>query len=127
MHMPGACLPTHLPLPALQDTKAKLPGPGAYEAWRGDTVIRTSAPAFSLSLKNPEPGSKDRKPGPNEYLLKLDSKPGVSIKFRHPVLVGHQHVVIRYVGILVVYIINVLYFSSMACYSLNFLIFLCGL
>lgn len=66
-----------------KDTRRKDPGPGAYDAWRGDSVVRASAPAFSLALKNEALVAGDGTPGPNEYYPQLDTKPGVSLKFRH--------------------------------------------
>mmetsp|Transcript_9241 Transcript_9241/g.19760 ORF Transcript_9241/g.19760 Transcript_9241/m.19760 type:complete len:457 (-) Transcript_9241:679-2049(-) len=66
-----------------KDPKAKLPGPGAYEPGAAKDSVRTSAPAYSIAFKPDDPALKEKRPGPNEYTLPTESKPGVSIKFRH--------------------------------------------
>ncbi|KAG2452476.1 hypothetical protein HYH02_002715 [Chlamydomonas schloesseri] len=71
---------------AVEDKREKVPGPGAYAADRADKVVRSSAPAISISWRSEDPGSKEVRPGPGAYDAKdVDGKIPVSIKFRNDV------------------------------------------
>ncbi|GAX82475.1 hypothetical protein CEUSTIGMA_g9902.t1 [Chlamydomonas eustigma] len=71
------------------DPKAKIPGPGTYDSIAADKVsIRPSTASYSMPLKLEDPAMKEIRPGPQTYRpdlcrLSLDSKPAVSLKFRH--------------------------------------------
>jgi hypothetical protein len=52
----------------VKDGNASQPGPGAYNAGRADGVVRSSAPAISISHKHDDVGSMNGSPGPQVRL-----------------------------------------------------------
>ncbi|EFJ50684.1 hypothetical protein VOLCADRAFT_88461 [Volvox carteri f. nagariensis] len=76
---------------APKDHQEDVPGPGAYQGTRADSLVRTSAPVLSMGLRMYEPGSKDLKPGPGAYDPRdRDGRIAVSLKFRNEIHPDHE-------------------------------------